>query len=1094
MSIYSSLLREIDLLGRSISSLEKRAGVSKSDDVETRAKKNLKDNTYEDEKSKKEIVFSTAFRREHPKAVKDFKAEVKKLRKKKPKSNSEYKPEGQFKVEIKLALNVSFGNGETKIDIENLSLPQEAGIKSVVTDVINAAGDVPPPKKRKERSDKGVKRGPRQQPEPIKTTPAERKKRVRKALEKLPDELPLSDGDTLVLNKDALAEMTSETLAEVRDTLQAREDERVEEGQEPLDQIAPQDTPQDTPAEPAKDYSSKLKERAEGEDLMESLNATIDNMFAGERGFLGREKREKQKEPLRKMTESIKHLSKKQVESLAKSYEEQGESLIEAFKGGSDYKGIAALHTKIQEATKNGPPENPMDDPNFEYKTFAGIASKKLSEAAGKIRSHREQLEETQGELGRVTTDLSDLSSRLQSGTLTDEERGELTARQVELQAQQDLLKQTEQQNQQDLDTALNDTGIDEELVAALEQYEDDPSSFKDFADKLEKSKWMSDNLDTLQGDVDSEVKKVMDKYADQVGSYLACKAMEEGIVRDPMYGVKLTGKSPNNEDPDVQAQRRQVRINQARRYMEMTPEIRAEAAEKTKVQLKASQKQLDELTEKITRGIQSGTLEQGSAEHEELKNQVGALDEKIQALMDTQGGLNAARQIKGEEPLDGLHKVDGNLVALAGQVNDDNLLNAIAVLGDSESDREETREAMKSAINDMSYERFKQVVGDTYGEMAEVCDRRYCPSTPKNNAAGVGGEMLNEGQVCPEPMNPALQALMRDYITDSFVDTGVINKEDDRDRDDKKGVAVDKKQREEFKKLWNKNKEDVLNILTMSRGNTSIDDYDEEKVEAALAVFALELRMQNFKAIQIGNKTFKGADEILKYIRKVQEMRDEEREEQIKELAKQFEDFLSENEPVEAKGKQASIFNKSFMGFRHKYVGDFLMKKHATTYVDYQAIASDFEVGMSVYTYTDGSPSRAGIVVAVYPAIGMVDVQYPHGSTRLPVEELVIDHSKEISPLAESHISVPGGAGSYPVSLGSKKVAAEYMEKQAIYWWAKDRVYRKSKGEDEPQCPKCKETLKRSVYKRRNGKSDRLLVCTSCLFIIKSTDIIEGK
>lgn len=168
-------------------------------------------------------------------------------------------------------------------------------------------------------------------------------------------------------------------------------------------------------------------------------------------------------------------------------------------------------------------------------------------------------------------------------------------------------------------------------------------------------------------------------------------------------------------------------------------------------------------------------------------------------------------------------------------------------------------------------------------------------------------------------------------------------------------------------------------------------------------------------------------------------------------------------------------------------------MKKSATTYVDYQALASTFEVGMSVFTHSGGDPARSGVVVAVFPAIGMVDVQFPHGSTRLPVEDLVIDHTKEIAPLPDSLISVPGGVGTQPVSLGVKRVASAYMEKTALYWWAKDRVYRKSKSEVKPSCPKCKDMMKPSVYKRRNGKSDRLLVCTSCVFVIKTTDIVEG-
>ena len=58
---------------------------------------------------------------------------------------------------------------------------------------------------------------------------------------------------------------------------------------------------------------------------------------------------------------------------------------------------------------------------------------------------------------------------------------------------------------------------------------------------------------------------------------------------------------------------------------------------------------------------------------------------------------------------------------------------------------------------------------------------------------------------------------------------------------------------------------------------------------------------------------------------------------------------------------------------------------------VDYQARASAFTVGARTYPLL-GDPSAAGSVVAVWPAIGMVDVQFPHGVSRYPVEDLVVD------------------------------------------------------------------------------------------------------
>ena len=171
-------------------------------------------------------------------------------------------------------------------------------------------------------------------------------------------------------------------------------------------------------------------------------------------------------------------------------------------------------------------------------------------------------------------------------------------------------------------------------------------------------------------------------------------------------------------------------------------------------------------------------------------------------------------------------------------------------------------------------------------------------------------------------------------------------------------------------------------------------------------------------------------------------------------------------------------------------------MQKQSTVYVDYQERSRAFELGMRVYPFFGGNPARSGIVVAVFPAIGMVDVQFPHGSSRYPVEDLVVDTSGDYQNLTSEESSVPGGLGVLPVTSKSvEKVASRYMEKKALYWFAKDRRYRSCKDEDtqSPNCPKCKTQMGQTVYKRRDSQSEKLLACTNCLFIIKPSDIIGG-
>ena len=132
----------------------------------------------------------------------------------------------------------------------------------------------------------------------------------------------------------------------------------------------------------------------------------------------------------------------------------------------------------------------------------------------------------------------------------------------------------------------------------------------------------------------------------------------------------------------------------------------------------------------------------------------------------------------------------------------------------------------------------------------------------------------------------------------------------------------------------------------------------------------------------------------------------------------------------------------------------------------------------MKVFPFYGGSKDHHGTVVAIYPAIGMVDVQFPFGSARYPVEDLQIA-DLDIEPV--QYDSIPGGLGTKPVNA-----------KTALYWADKDRKYRMCRDELKPTCPRCKGVeLKKTIYKRVGGKSERLLCCPECLFLIKTTDIL---
>jgi hypothetical protein len=208
-------------------------------------------------------------------------------------------------------------------------------------------------------------------------------------------------------------------------------------------------------------------------------------------------------------------------------------------------------------------------------------------------------------------------------------------------------------------------------------------------------------------------------------------------------------------------------------------------------------------------------------------------------------------------------------------------------------------------------------------------------------------------------------------------------------------------------------------------------------------------------------------------------------------------------------------------------------------SYIDYQARASEFKVGDSVFLWNLDS-DHLGRVVQVFPAIGMVDVAYPNGVKRHPVEELqrfIVSDSGASYPDAPypSNVSIPGGYSFTNVSPGPydsvskrkddakftkdvykrdldreganysksvitpevkknllSKVASHYVN--ALYWGDKDRKYRAKSEELEGNrygCPDCKTIMIYKNYRRRAGVPNKLFLCPKCNFSILAEDII---
>lgn len=174
-------------------------------------------------------------------------------------------------------------------------------------------------------------------------------------------------------------------------------------------------------------------------------------------------------------------------------------------------------------------------------------------------------------------------------------------------------------------------------------------------------------------------------------------------------------------------------------------------------------------------------------------------------------------------------------------------------------------------------------------------------------------------------------------------------------------------------------------------------------------------------------------------------------------------------------------------------------MKKRTASNVNYQAVAADFQVGDLVVPFGHSRDS-AGRVVAVWPAIGMADVQYNYGTARYPVEDLQRFDNLGV-PQPTRTDTVPGGAGTVSVPGGpdnaqklAKRVALAH-EKQAVYWGAVNRTYKATQEEQDSgdyKCPRCRDvSLRLTSYKREDGKNIKLLACNECLFLIRPNDLV---
>lgn len=1099
---------------------EQRKKQKKEQKLIKKVKDRLKEKKYKSRQTGDELSFNTAYNRKHPKAVKDFNKAMDKARGSDSKGDS---PSVSYSVKAKLNdeqydLLSRMNNGR---DMRDMSLVEERTMRDIMAllmDIHEEINEEEPKKTRKTRSDKGKKRGPR----------------VKKKLEESLEELDLTDD----FNSQEASTITEEEVKETKEVL----DERAKERQEQTGEEEPEPKTRKTrsdkgksrgprkkkPVDENKTVNEKVEEalkkeepepvkkeepipeaplleqpsyvqKEEIKDLLESafkeaLNTNTreiaqlkkeledDSLSSSMREDLEEKLKELESKDLastRKDTRTIRRqidemdgfldsLTEDQVKSMVGMYSAQANSIEDQLKE----RGLKGLREYIDEEMKDlKPPElKPLES-----------LQKDLSKTKDKLDAANVEKEESDTNLETISRITEELKAKEEKGTLTAD----------------DLKKAKEELEEIWIgtDSTIGDSGTELNLTdftSKLESQQEDNKKKKENAKKIE------DKVKSLTSDVE-DYDKVKEAYADKLGVYLALSNAKKGMLEDVEFGLN---DFPSDADlEDQEKHKEQLRRAQTERFRDMDKDQRDNMVNQISDRVNEIKARLDD--EDIT---------------EEEKNE---LTGKLRNIIESEAALNTVRMINSEGVIDGYFEVPDNILEIARQTGSEVWDDAITNLSRNGSSPKKTREQIESISDNLSNEDFKSLVGGPqgpYGEMLDLMDDDFCPNSSVNKSKGVGGKKIGPNEECPNPLSDETKKMLRDYMSGSFVNTQTVQKEVNRDAPKSKSKQLPKKIKEEVKFFWKERKDKFFEIFVDGIDQSTGVEYTQEEREAAAEEFRSQWVQSDMNSMINGVQLYDDSaktyrwEQLMLEMKRIKSLSDTERrqrEREIKEkLLKLFDDgATSEPENQSSTNKQGNIFNSFFIYDNYKSGGTKTMLKRSTQYVDYQQRSQSFELGMRVYPFLGGNPSRSGIVIAIFPAIGMVDVQFPHGSQRYPVEDLVVDTSGDYSNVYSEELgTVPGGVGTYPVSSppfftheekeegkkASTRVASRYIKK-AIYWYKKDRTYRQCRNEEVPCCPKCKDPLGTTVYKRRSGKSEKLLVCRSCLFIIKPSDIVKG-
>lgn len=450
-----------------------------------------------------------------------------------------------------------------------------------------------------------------------------------------------------------------------------------------------------------------------------------------------------------------------------------------------------------------------------------------------------------------------------------------------------------------------------------------------------------------------------------------------------------------------------------------------------------------------------------------ELEGQRGAEAKKKRLMYESAlEGTYVSMLLEGDENLpQGRTKVDPDFLEYARQIQTPEAYELVSDLSkeNKELSSEQVRNRKRQFLDGLDDAEFSKAVGGDSGpfsDLLESLDPMYCPDIPMNGTSAGQKVPVEE---CPLPIPPQMRALLRKHITTVSMDQYSVAPDSERSGGfgKSRGGGRDKEDKKEsLFKGWMKSNQKAL-AEALAKG-------DEE----ALAFLFAHMREANLKDLNLEeliegyNENSAFVDDVEKYrIRKITDLLKKSKADpsKIRDVIKEIDDAINEQNrsPFKKFGharraKLTHSFPKRLVGkskrfavlqVAQKYLCDrsfirgrlssdpegvSIMQRHATSYVDYQSRAQLFELGMRVYPFYGGKPDKSGVVVQIFPAIGMVDVQFPHGTARYPVEDLVLDTSGDYENLAKTPDSIPGGRGVVPVSSGpsAKKVASRYLNR----------------------------------------------------------------